>query len=162
MSTAYLSLGSNEGDRLGWMDQTIKLLSESCGNITAKSSVYETAAWGITEQPDFLNMVLQMETGLSPDDLIAAILDTEVKLGRHRDVKWGPRIIDIDILFYDQLIVNKPGLTIPHPFIQNRRFILVPMAEINPKFQHPVFHKSASELLAVCDDLLEVHRYSRD
>src|SRR5580700_11069296 len=101
MSLAYISLGSNEGDRIDWLNKALDLIAQTCGAIIKKSSVYETAAWGITAQPDFLNMVIQLQTDLRPHGLLAEMINIETLLGRRRDIKWGPRIIDIDILFYN-------------------------------------------------------------
>ncbi len=162
MNVAYLSLGSNEGDRLQWLEKAIALISATCGTMQKRSAIYETAAWGITDQPDFLNMVITLETALSPTELLGAILQVETTLGRHRTVKWGPRIIDIDILLYDDVTMDMPGLIIPHPFMQDRRFILIPLAEMAPQYMHPVLHKTVAALLAECPDKLEVWRYNGD
>jgi 2-amino-4-hydroxy-6-hydroxymethyldihydropteridine diphosphokinase len=160
MNTAYLSLGSNEGDRQLWLQKAMELLAHDCGTTVSKSSLYETAAWGITTQPDFLNMALQLQTTLTPSQLITAILNIETSLGRQRTIKWGPRIIDIDILFYNDVVLQTPDLTIPHPFLQDRRFILAPLAEIAPTYMHPVFNKTVTQLLTDCTDNLEVHKYN--
>lgn len=159
MNKAYLSLGSNEGQRERWLQQAQEHIAINCGTITATSPIYETAAWGITNQPDFLNMVLGIETYLSPNELLQSILNIETSLGRVRTVKWGPRTIDIDILFYNNEVINQPGLTIPHPFLQERRFILAPLAAIAPQYVHPLLHKTITQLLADCPDKLEVHTY---
>lgn len=162
MNKAYLLLGSNEGDRIGWFHKALEILEKTAGNITAKSSLYETAAWGIEEQPDFLNMAVCLETTLEAPTLLRTILETEEILGRHRTVKWGQRTIDIDILFYNQDVITLPQLTIPHPFIQKRRFALVPLNEIAPMYTHPILHKTITTLLNECTDGLEVHLYSLD
>jgi len=159
LNTAYLSLGSNEGNREQWLQQAIGLIAQKCGDITAKSPIYETAAWGINAQPDFLNMVLCINTPLSPEQLIRTILGIETSLGRTRTVKWGPRTIDIDILFYNNEIIELPDLIIPHPFLHERRFILTPLADIAPGYLHPKLNKTISQLLADCPDDLNVHIY---
>ncbi len=159
MNVVYLSLGSNEGDRTSWLEKALELTAASCGNIVKRSEVYETAAWGITDQPDFLNMAICIETMKTPEELLTAILNVETTLGRHRTVKWGPRIIDIDILLYDAVTMDSPDLVIPHPFMQNRRFILIPLAEIAPDVVHPKLHKTIRQLLAECPDTLDVHSY---
>ena len=156
MNTAYLSLGSNEGNRKQWLAKACALLADSCGTLAQRSAIYETAAWGLTDQPAFLNMAVSLQTSLDPAALLAGILSIELSLGRQRIIKWGPRIIDIDILFYNNLIINTPTLTIPHPFLHERRFVLAPLAEIASGRIHPVFNKSVSELLAACTDKSEI------
>ena len=160
MNVAYLSLGSNEGNRMVWLETAIKLISEQCAPLVERSSVYETKAWGITEQPDFLNMVVCIETTQTPTELLSAILRIEETMGRHRTVKWGPRIIDIDILLYNIAVVVTPELVIPHPYMQDRRFTLIPLAELAPDYMHPRLHKTIDQLLADCPDDLEVHKYA--
>jgi 2-amino-4-hydroxy-6-hydroxymethyldihydropteridine diphosphokinase len=162
MNKVYLSLGSNEGDRVLWLTKAINEISRSAGDIINKSSIYETAAWGKNDQPDFLNMVLEISTQLDAHDLLNVILAIETSLGRHRDEKWGPRIIDIDILFYGHYIIYSPQLTIPHPYLQDRMFVLVPLAELNPAFEHPIFLKSIAEMLKECEDTLEVRLFLSD
>ena len=156
MNTAYLSLGSNEGNRKQWLAKACALLADSCGTLAQRSAIYETAAWGLTDQPAFLNMAVSLQTSLDPAALLAGILSIELSLGRQRIIKWGPRIIDIDILFYNNLIINTPTLTIPHPFLHERRFVLAPLAEIASGYIHPVFNTSVSELLAACTDKSEI------
>jgi 2-amino-4-hydroxy-6-hydroxymethyldihydropteridine diphosphokinase len=157
MNYAFLSLGSNEGDRIQWLKKAVDMIVKSCGPFTKLSSVYETAAWGITEQADFLNMVARIKTVLSPHELLTAILSIEIALGRKREVKWGPRIIDIDILLYNYEIIDSSELIVPHPFMQDRRFILAPLAQIAPAYLHPKLNKTITELLADSPDTLEVN-----
>lgn len=158
MNKAYLSLGSNEGDREQWLQQALALIGSRCGTVVKTSPIYQTAAWGNNDQPDFLNMVLQLETTMNELQLLNAILDIEISLGRRRTVKWGPRTIDIDLLFYNDEVIHVPGLTVPHPFIHERRFILAPLADIAPQHVHPILHKTIAQLLTECKDDLEVHR----
>jgi len=158
----YLSLGSNEGNRTSWLQQAQDLLGKSCGIITKRSSIYETAAWGLNDQPSFLNMVIEMETTKTPGELLSCVLAIETRLGRQRSIKWGPRTLDIDILLYNEAIIDAPDLKIPHPYMQERRFTLLPLAEIAPGLIHPVFHKTISQLLAECPDTLDVHTFIED
>lgn len=159
MDTAYLLTGGNLGNRKENLSKAIELINEHCGTVVKSSSLYETAAWGMTEQPSFLNQVLEISTSLSAKQLIRKILKIEKMMGRVRKEKLGPRIIDIDILFYENEIHDLSFLKIPHPEIQNRRFVLVPLAEINPELQHPVLNKTIAELLEECPDNLEVRKY---
>jgi len=156
MNKAYLSLGSNEGNRRQWLQKANDLIKVHCGEILQRSAIYKTAAWGITDQPDFLNMVMYIETLKTPAELLTSILNIETTLGRHRNVKWGPRIIDIDILLFNNDVIDIPGLVIPHPFMQDRRFTLRPLAEIAPDYVHPKLNKTIKELLENCPDKLEV------
>lgn len=152
----FLLLGTNLGDRWGNLDRCRDLIEDTIGEIVTASLIYETAAWGITDQPSYLNQVLQIESNLSPLDLLTAALAVEKKLGRVRKERWGERIIDIDILYYDQQVVNLPDLTIPHPEISNRRFTLVPLAELIPDFIDPQKNLSIRQLLQACHDQTEV------
>ena len=161
MNEAYLSLGSNEGDRILWFRKAIELLEENCGSIVKRSSIYETSAWGIETQADFLNMVVLLQTNESPTKLLKAILGIETQLGRHRSVKWGPRTLDIDILLYNNDIIESPELIVPHPYLQDRRFTLLPLAEIAPEYIHPKLNMSISELLSICPDKLDVHKFEQ-
>ena len=143
-----------------WLQTAIELLEENCGPIIKKSSIYETAAWGITAQPDFLNMVIELETAHAPEELLNEIHHIENRLGRQRDVKWGQRTLDIDILLYNHEIIDIPGLTVPHPYLHQRLFTLKPLAEIAADYIHPKLHKSISDLLADCPDDLGVNKYT--
>jgi 2-amino-4-hydroxy-6-hydroxymethyldihydropteridine diphosphokinase len=155
---AYLLTGGNMGNRAGYLHDASENISNSCGKICKESSLYETAAWGKTNQPNFFNQVLFIETALRADELMKEILLIEEKMGRIRNEKYGARIIDIDILFFNDEIINKPQLVIPHPEIQNRRFALAPMNEIAPGFIHPVLLKDISTLLKECGDKLDVKK----
>ena len=156
--TVYFGLGSNLGDRKHFLDRAIKVLSIQFGEPVAISSIYQTAAWGLTEQPDFYNQVISFNTAKSASVILERILEIEKKMGRIRKTRWGPRTIDIDILFYGHLKFTKPGLTIPHPRISERRFVLVPLVEIAGQFIHPVYDKKLQELLDHCKDEQTVTR----
>ena len=153
MSKAYLSLGSNRGNRTANLTNAINLLSEWTGDVTTVSSLYETPPWRMVDKIKFFNQVLLLKTALPALQLIDTLILVETMMGRQRtSKKYEPRIIDIDILFFDDEIINTEVLTVPHPLIQERRFILQPMAEIAPEFIHPVFKKSMTQLLVECED----------
>ena len=156
MSTAHLLIGGNLGDRKENLLTAISFINEQCGPLTRSSSIYETEAWGKTDQPSFLNQALEISTSLNARQLMRKILKIEKEMGRVRKEKLGPRIIDIDILLYENEIHDLRFLKIPHPEMQNRRFVLVPLAEIDPTLQHPVLKKSIAELIEECPDNLEV------
>jgi 2-amino-4-hydroxy-6-hydroxymethyldihydropteridine diphosphokinase len=158
MNKAYLLIGGNMGNRPQNLGLAVDLLAQTC-RVTAQSALYETAAWGKTDQPSFLNQALALETGLAARELLQAALSIEEKMGRERSVKYGPRIIDIDILFFNDDMIDQPGLSIPHPEVQNRRFALEPLHEIAPKLKHPLLKKTISQLLKECPDKLKVIRY---
>ena len=158
MNKAYLLTGGNEGDRYLNMQQARANIEHICGRVLQVSSLYETAPWGKTDQPDFLNQVLLIETKWSPQDLLKRILQIEEKGGRIRTEKNAPRTIDIDILFYNNLVIHEPGLSIPHPRITERRFVLEPLNEISPRYVHPEFRKTIHELLLECTDQLAVKK----
>jgi 2-amino-4-hydroxy-6-hydroxymethyldihydropteridine diphosphokinase len=158
MNLAYLLIGGNMGTRFENLDKTREMISGSCGSIIRCSSVFETSAWGKTDQPDFLNQALLLGTKLAASELLICLLAVEQKMGRFRGEKYGPRIIDIDIIFYNHDIVDLPDLKIPHPQMQNRRFVLEPLAEIAPKLVHPVLGRSMTELLYDCPDQLAVNK----
>jgi 2-amino-4-hydroxy-6-hydroxymethyldihydropteridine diphosphokinase len=159
-ATAYLLIGGNLGNRMQNLQTAHHLIQKQCGKIVASSSVYETAAWGLTDQPDFLNQVLSINTNLSPQQLITALLSIEKAMGRKRLIKFGPRIIDLDILLIDDLRINEPNLTVPHPALPQRKFALIPLAEIAAGFIHPIEKKSIQQLLTDCTDELNVKKYS--
>jgi len=156
MNSVYLLIGGNLGNRTDNLARARLFIEMDLGKIVKASSIYETAAWGITEQPDFLNQVLSIKTKLSAQETMQIILSIENKMGRIRTQKNASRIIDIDILFFNDEVINQPGLTIPHPEIPNRKFVLVPLNELSARLIHPVLKKPVSQLLSVCRDKLEV------
>jgi 2-amino-4-hydroxy-6-hydroxymethyldihydropteridine diphosphokinase len=147
MPRVFLSLGSNLGNRKNYLKRAIEKLKDNNIKIIKESNIIETEPYGYKEQAKFLNLALEVETDLEPKDLMKLILEIEGELGRKREKKWGPRVIDIDIIFYDSLIINEPNLKIPHPDMQNRLFVLKPMQEIAQDFVHPVLKKTITELL---------------
>ncbi|MEK7623613.1 MAG: 2-amino-4-hydroxy-6-hydroxymethyldihydropteridine diphosphokinase [Patescibacteria group bacterium] len=155
MPVVYLSLGSNLGDRHASLQQAVDELKK-LGSIEAMSDWYETEPVGNTEQPWFINGVIKLVTGIEPDQLLTKIHEIEMRLGRVRDTPWGPRTIDIDLLLYDNLVLNTDILTLPHPRLHERRFVLIPLTEIAPNLIHPVLRKSIRELLATTTDTSNV------
>ena len=159
MNTAYLLIGGNLGNRKENLSVALTLITKQCGQVSKKSSLYETAAWGNTNQPSFLNQALEIKTSLNARQLIRRVLKVEKEMGRIRKEKLGPRSIDIDILFFNNETHDLQFLRVPHPEIQKRRFGLVPMAEIVPELLHPVLKKTISQLLNECPDELEVKKF---
>ena len=160
MNRAYLLTGGNLGNRKETLAKASDLINKHCGKIIQTSALYETAAWGKTDQPAFLNQALELQTSLTARQLIRCILKVEKMMGRIREEKYGPRLIDIDILLFNNEKHNYDLLRLPHPEMQNRRFALLPLAEIAADVMHPVFNRSIAELLAECPDELEVKKYS--
>lgn len=158
MERVYLATGSNIGDKSAHLAKALELIEGYVGDIVQVSGVYRTAAWGLEDQPEFLNQAMAIDCNLEPDTLLLAVMDIERQMGRERRIRWGERLIDIDILFYGNLISQSQRLTIPHPFIQERNFVLQPMLEIAPDFCHPGLQKSIRELAAACPDPLKVER----
>lgn len=158
MSTAYLLTGGNLGNRSAYLQEARKLVQQYCGKIVHFSAIYETAAWGVTDQPSFYNQALVVETTLTPQHLMQQLLEIEEKMGRKRILKMGPRIIDLDILLIDDLVLSSDLLTLPHPALPGRRFALLPLSEIAPALIHPALHKTISQLLAECTDALDVQK----
>lgn len=159
---AILHLGTNQGARSTNLERAIQSIQDKIGKVTTQSSVYETAAWGKTDQSDFLNQTIIVETELNPTELLATIHQIEGELGRVRIEKWGPRVIDIDILFFEDKIIEKPQLTIPHPHLQNRNFVLIPTMEIAGDFIHPVLNMTIEELYLASRDTGEVYLLESD
>lgn len=161
MAEVFLSLGSNIGDRASYLAQAVVEISIHTGLVIKQSALYETAAWGFVSQA-FLNQIILIKTTLLPENLIISCLEIERKLGRQRvsDSGYSPRVIDIDVLFYNNLVYISPSIEVPHPLLHERRFVLVPFCEIAPKFIHPVLNKSVSDLLNECPDLSAVELFS--
>ena len=160
MNTAYLLLGSNLGNRLANIHLAIHKIKDKCGKVLHTSSIYETAPWGYMEQDNFLNQVIVLQTSLEATELMEQLLAIEIELGRIRSIKLGPRIIDIDILLIDNKVVNNATLTLPHPEIANRRFALIPLAEVDGKIVHPLLDKTITMLLEECTDSGDVQKFS--
>jgi len=150
--TVFLSLGSNLGDRAEFIERAIAALPGVGVRVIRSSAIYETEPVDAPVQGWFLNLALEVETALAPDALLAALLLIERSLGRERAVPRGPRTIDMDILLYGDRVVREPGLTIPHPAMAARRFVLAPLAELAPTLRHPVLHRTIAALLADCPD----------
>ncbi|MFM1793830.1 MAG: 2-amino-4-hydroxy-6-hydroxymethyldihydropteridine diphosphokinase [Bacteroidota bacterium] len=162
MSVAYLLIGGNMGNRLAFLEDTQKKLKQRGIQVVNYSSIYETAAWGKTDQPSFLNQVVVVETNLTAQNLLVELLSIEKELGRSRAEKNGPRTIDIDILYFEKSIIREPGLCIPHERIPLRKFVLVPLAELIPTFKDPSTEKTISQMLSECTDQLEVELYKKN
>lgn len=158
-NTVYLLLGGNIGDRLKQLDIAKEFITKYIGGITSNSLIYQTEAWGLMDQPTFLNQVIVVKTILNPAECMTQIFFIEKTMGRIRTIKNAERIIDIDILFYNQEIILLDSLIVPHPEIQNRRFVLVPLQEIAENFIHPGLKTSISILLDKCTDQLAVIPY---
>jgi 2-amino-4-hydroxy-6-hydroxymethyldihydropteridine diphosphokinase len=158
MNTAWLLTGSNMGTREDYLSSAKREIALQCGTVQKQSSIYETAAWGKTDQPAFLNQALEIMTPLNARQLIRRLLKIEKQLGRIREEKYGPRLIDIDILMFGDEIHQYDLLKLPHPELPNRRFALLPLAEIAGEVIHPVLQQSVFSLLADCPDTLEVKK----
>lgn len=159
MKEVFLLLGTNLGNRLENLVKTISKIDSSIGNVMKFSSIYETSAWGLEDQPDFLNMVIQIRTKLIPEDLLFSVKELESDIGRNKTVKWGPREIDIDILYYEDLILKTETLEIPHPGIPDRMFTLIPLKEIADSTLHPLLNSNPSELILKSSDDTEVRMF---
>jgi 2-amino-4-hydroxy-6-hydroxymethyldihydropteridine diphosphokinase len=158
MNRTYLLIGGNVGNRIKNLREARKQITVKCGVIIKQSAIYETAAWGKTDQAAFLNQVLLVETEFSAQEVLHRILKAELDMGRMRNEKFGPRTIDIDILFFNDDIIHEEGLTIPHPQLHLRKFALEPLNEIAPDLKHPSLGKTVHEMLRDCGDLLPVKK----
>ena len=156
MNKTYLLLGSNLDNPKKQLSTAIKFIKKDIGIISRQSAFYETAAWGNTKQPNFLNQVIIVTTFFTAAQTINTILNIEKKMGRIRTKKNAPRLIDIDILFFNKDIIETPTLTVPHPLLQNRNFVLTPLNELSPNFKHPILQKTIHHLLRICTDKLPV------
>lgn len=154
---AILILGSNLGDRAGNLRAAVSMIADRGGNVEKSSSVYETEAWGKEGKP-YYNQVISIRTPLEADRLLTTILEIEREMGRIRKEKWEDRTIDIDILLFDNQVIDSDPLTVPHPLMESRRFVLLPLSQLYPNLIHPVTGKSMARLLAECTDNLIVNR----
>lgn len=159
MVECTLHLGSNVGNRLTHLTRAIHSISKELGPVQKISKIYTTEAWGLTNQASFLNVALNINTAYKPRFILDSIHKFEKKIGRHRDQKWGPRIIDIDIITYGSQIIENDILKIPHCHMHNRNFVLVPLKDIIPEWNHPILKKSISQLLRDCVDDSDVNLF---
>jgi 2-amino-4-hydroxy-6-hydroxymethyldihydropteridine diphosphokinase len=150
--TTYLGLGTNVGERSDNLLRAISLISNNVGEVINTSPVYKTSAWGVTDQPDFYNQVIEVSTEKLPWNVLEILLAIEHQMGRVRAQKWHERLIDIDILFFEKIILSSDNLTIPHPFIKERMFVLKPLADLDSDYLHPVYKKTISQLVRECHD----------
>ncbi len=159
MNRLILGLGGNKGEVLLTLKKAEQLIIDEIGSVIKKSSNYKTAAWGNTNQPDFINSVVVVNTDLEIEQCLLKVLHIEQQLGRIRsDKKWEERIIDIDILFFNDVIIEREHLLVPHPYIQDRKFVLIPLVEILPNEYHPKLNKNFKTLLENCIDMLDVQK----
>ena len=156
INTVVLLLGSNLEQPIVQLENALHGIRQNVGEVFMQSRIYRSSAWGKTDQPDFLNQALCVRTILKPEEVLHQIRALENAAGRKRELKWGPRIIDIDILYYNEMILQSEQLSIPHPEIPNRRFTLLPLEEIIPGYLHPAYLKTQTELLQHCTDDGEV------
>ena len=156
MHTYYLHLGSNKGDRTSYLSNAIKQITAKIGQVTDQSAIYQTEPWGKKDQDEFLNMAIKVESNLVPEDALNAAKKIETDMGSEKKEKWGPRIIDIDILYCNDLIMEKDNLVIPHPHIYERNFVLIPLMEIAGDFIDPVKEMSIEDIFDLCKDESEV------
>jgi 2-amino-4-hydroxy-6-hydroxymethyldihydropteridine diphosphokinase len=157
MAIVYILLGSNLNNKISQLNTALQNIIAQGLNVKACSSVYQTKAWGNTNQDDFLNVVLKAQTNLNASDLLETLLNIELQMGRIRgQEKWMPRLIDIDILYYEEEIIQLPNLILPHLYIQQRRFTLIPLNEVAPHYVHPILKLTNAKLLELCEDESDV------
>jgi 2-amino-4-hydroxy-6-hydroxymethyldihydropteridine diphosphokinase len=161
MTKTYLLLGSNMGNREAFLSKALTEIDATIGKISKKSKIYQTEPWGEKEQEDFLNIAVEVETKLKPKKILEKIHEIEKLLDREETYKWGPREIDIDILFYGEEMISEVDLTIPHPFIHERKFTLIPLVEIAPELYHPIMGVNIMDLLLECEDQSEVLEFRK-
>ena len=162
MNKVYLLIGGNMGDRMANLRLAMEAIEKEIGPIQQMSSIYETAAWGNTQQPDFLNQAQLVHTHWDASKVMTCLLTIEKQMGRERSVPMGPRTIDLDIIYFNEEILDLPTLTIPHPRLAERKFVLLPLTEIAPAYMHPVYNKSNACLLKECGDSLAVQKKSNN
>ena len=158
MNHVYLMIGGNIGNRLANLENARNSIDKKCGSIQKRSSIYETEAWGLKDQPSFYNQALCIQTILSPQDLMDMLLAIELSMGRERLIPLGPRTIDLDIIYYNQTIIKEADLIIPHPRLELRNFVLAPLVEIAPDFEHPILKKTNLQLYEASIDTSVVHK----
>ncbi len=156
----FLSLGGNLGNTREIFEGAYPLIEKKIGKISVYSSIYQTEAWGPIPQADFLNQVILVSTTLAPQACLTEMLSIEKEFGRERKERWGPRTLDLDILYYSDVVIAEADLTVPHPRIAERKFILTPLVEIAPGFQDPLTRKTMLELLDSCTDTSNVNRFA--
>jgi 2-amino-4-hydroxy-6-hydroxymethyldihydropteridine diphosphokinase len=160
MNIVFLGIGTNLGNRDGNLNDAVAMIEENIGPVVRSSSVYVTEPWGFQSGNDFLNMVIKVKTHLNPSGLMGRILMIESLLGRVRGEKqYSSRVIDIDILLYEDMVIDEKSLRIPHPLLHERKFVLVPLCEIEPEFVHPVLNKTLTSLLELCKDQGKVNKF---
>ncbi len=159
MVDVFLLLGSNLGNRVLLLKQAIEYIAEEIAPVIKQSAVYETQSWGKTDSPDYLNQVILIHTEVPAKTILQKVLNIEWRIGRVREEKWGPRLIDIDILFYGDKVIDEPELKVPHPELHKRRFTLEPLAEIAPGFIHPTLNKNILQLKSELKDSLIVKKF---
>jgi len=160
MNIVFLQLGSNLGDRELLLKDAITEIEDRVGNILECSKVYESTPWRVEGQENYLNQILKVKTILLADDVLLTVLDIEKQLGRVRIEKWGERLIDIDIIFYNDSIIETPDLCVPHKHLHERMFVLTPLHNIAPEMVHPKYNKTIEELLNMCKDTELVKEYA--
>ena len=160
MNIVFLQLGSNLGDRELLLKDAITEIEDSVGNILECSKVYESTPWRVEGQENYLNQILKVKTILLADEVLSVVLDIEKQLGRVRIEKWGQRLIDIDIIFYNDSIIETPELCVPHKHLHERLFVLTPLHNIAPQMVHPKYNKTIEELLNICSDTELVKEYA--
>ena len=158
MNKVYLLIGGNMGDRMANLQMARHYLDQEAGKLMQLSAVYETEAWGFNDQPAFLNQAILLHTQLSATILMETLLNIEIKMGRKRTVPLGPRTIDLDIIYFNEEVIDNNMLTIPHPRLADRKFVLLPISEIAPNYIHPLFQKNNATLLKECGDSLAVYK----
>lgn len=163
MNKAYLGLGTNMGDRLEYLQSACEIIDSNTNiNVVKKSKIYETKAWGYTDQADFLNMCIEVKTNLDAHDLLNICQEVEEKLNRERIIRWGPRTIDVDILFFNDIILNDEKLLIPHPRISERAFVLVPLMDLNLDLNINGINIKTYLNSLTCEEREQVKEYTTD